>query len=58
MTKVNLYKQFVEMKEEIMRHKWIESEKAKCDIGFEQALIDWVNKHRAEWARYNKEKLQ
>lgn len=58
MTKVNLYKQFVEMKEEIMRHKWIESEKANCDIGFEQALIDWVNKHRAEWARYNKEKLQ
>ena len=46
------------MKEEIMRHKWIESEKARCDIGFEHALIDWVNKHHADWAKYKKEKSQ
>jgi hypothetical protein len=58
MVKSNIYKQFVELKEEIMRHKWIESEKANYDIGFEHALIDWVNKHRADWAKYKKEKLQ
>lgn len=46
------------MKDEIMRHKWIESEKARCDIGFEQALLDWMNKHRSDWAKYKKEKLQ
>ena len=28
-------------REEILRHKWIESEKAGYDIGFERALLDW-----------------
>lgn len=46
------------MKEEIMRHKWIESEKARYDIGFENALIDWVNKHRTDWAAFKNKKLQ
>jgi hypothetical protein len=30
-------------------HKWIESEKAGYDIGFEHALIDWVVKYRSTW---------
>ena len=30
-----------------LRHKWIESEKAGYDIGFERALIDWVVKYRS-----------
>ena len=33
------------------RHKWIESEKAGRDIGFEQALTDWIIKHRSNWRR-------
>lgn len=37
------------MKDEIYRHKWLESEKANKDIGFEQALIDWMKKHRNGW---------
>jgi len=43
------------MKNEILKHKWIESEKAGKDIGFEQALIDWITKHRIGWVN-NKEK--
>jgi hypothetical protein len=34
-----------------MRHKWIESEKAGHDIGFERALTDWIIKHRATWRK-------
>ncbi|NDB77341.1 MAG: DUF4032 domain-containing protein, partial [Verrucomicrobia bacterium] len=38
-------------REEIMKHKWIESEKAQQDIGFERALTDWIVKHRAKWRK-------
>jgi hypothetical protein len=44
-----LYKEFLAEREEILRHKWIESEKAGCDIGFERALIDWIVKYRSVW---------
>ena len=37
----SLYREFQAEREEILRHKWIESEKAGCDIGFEQALTDF-----------------
>ena len=37
------------MKNEIHKHKWLESEKANKDIGFEQALTDWIQKHRTGW---------
>ena len=48
-TESALYKQFVEEKEEILKHKWIESEKAGYDIGFDKALLDWIFKHRIAW---------
>jgi len=44
-----LYKEFLAEREEILRHKWIESEKAGQDIGFERALLDWIVKHRSSW---------
>jgi hypothetical protein len=44
-----LYKEFLAEREEILCHKWIESEKAGCDIGFERALIDWILKYRSAW---------
>ena len=47
----SLYKEFQAEREEILRHKWIESEKAGRDIGFEQALTDWIIKHRANWRK-------
>ncbi len=45
----SLYAEFLAEREEILRHKWIESEKAGRDIGFERALIDWTRHHRARW---------
>jgi hypothetical protein len=44
-----LYKEFLAEREEILKHKWIESEKAGKDIGFERALLDWIVKHRSQW---------
>lgn len=46
-----LYKEFLAEREEILRHKWIESEKAGQDIGFERALLDWIVKYRSEWRK-------
>ncbi len=46
-----LYREFQAEREEILRHKWLESEKAGHDIGFERALTDWIIKHRAKWRK-------
>ena len=45
----SLYREFLAEREEILRHKWLESEKAGKDIGFERALLDWIRKHRDGW---------
>ena len=47
----SLYREFQAEREEILKHKWIESEKAGHDIGFEQALTDWILKHRSKWRK-------
>ena len=44
-----LYQNFQAERAEILRHKWIESQKAGHDIGFEKALLDWVVNYRAGW---------
>jgi len=44
-----LYKEFIAEREEILKHKWLESEKVGHDIGFEKALLDWIVKHRSAW---------
>ncbi len=47
----SLYKEFQAEREEILKHKWIESEKVGYDIGFERALTDWIIKHRSKWRK-------
>ena len=53
-----LYKEFLAEREEILRHKWIESEKVGHDIGFEKALLDWIVKHRSAWRSKRQQELQ
>jgi hypothetical protein len=53
-----LYKEFLAEREEILRHKWIESEKVGHDIGFEKALLDWIVKHRSAWRSQRQQVLQ
>jgi len=50
-----LYREFLAEREEILRHKWLESEKAGYDIGFERALLDWIVKHRSNWRKSRKQ---
>ncbi|WOO43093.1 hypothetical protein [Rubellicoccus peritrichatus] len=54
----NLYQEFLAEREEILRHKWIESEKAGYDVGFERALLDWIRKHRDEWRQSRRNDTQ
>jgi hypothetical protein len=46
-----LYREFQAEREEVLRHKWIESEKAGHDIGLERAMTDWILKHRSQWLK-------
>lgn len=45
----SLYQEFLAEREQILKHKWLESEKVGYDIGFEKALLDWIRKHRDKW---------
>ena len=54
----SLYREFQAEREEILRHKWFESEKAGYDIGFERALTDWIIKHRAKWRKSRQQQTQ
>jgi hypothetical protein len=49
-----LYQYFLAERDEILKHKWIESEKRGSDIGFEVALLDWINNHRDRWRETQK----
>lgn len=44
-----LYQHFLLMREEILKHKWFESEKNGKDVGFEYALLDWNIKYKSDW---------
>lgn len=41
------YRDFMSDREEVMRHKWLLSERAGYDVGLEATLLDWVDNHRA-----------
>ncbi|HEY8964987.1 MAG TPA: DUF4032 domain-containing protein [Candidatus Methylacidiphilales bacterium] len=53
-----LYQEFLAEREEILKHKWLESEKAGQDVGFEKALLDWIVNHRATWREHRHGLLQ
>ena len=53
-----LYKEFLAERAEILKHKWIESEKAGKDIGFERALLDWIVKHRSNWRERRRKEVR
>lgn len=42
--------------EEILKYKWIESEKAGADIGWERAAAEWLDRHFPSWKRNNWER--
>jgi hypothetical protein len=48
----SIYREFMAERDEIFRHKWIESEKKGHDIGFDKALMEWIVKYRSEWRKH------
>ncbi len=45
--------QIKEVIEEVNRHKWIQSEMAGFDIGFNKAADDWFQKHATAWVAFH-----
>jgi hypothetical protein len=52
------YRDYLVERDEILRHKWILSERAGQDVGFETALIAWVTDARATWRRQRSRKAE
>ena len=50
------YQEFLAERDEILRLKWLESEKHGYDIGPEQALMEWITKHRDAWKKSRSDK--
>ena len=50
----NILMQIPEVRQEIEKHLWIESEKAGHDIGFDNATNDWIGKFSKGWKKENK----
>jgi hypothetical protein len=51
-----IYQRFLTERDEIMKYKWLESEKRGQDIGFDRALIEWTMRHRTKWINSIKNK--
>ena len=47
----------VRVRKEIDKHKWIESEKAGHDIGFEKAAEDWINRYAEDWESQSSQRI-
>lgn len=45
----SLFRETVAERDEILRHKWLLSERAGRDVGFSAAAYDWIMNHRAAW---------
>ncbi len=58
MKQSSLYQEFLAEREEILKHKWLESERLGYDIGFERALLDWIRKHRESWRAARRQSQQ
>jgi hypothetical protein len=41
------------VRQEIDKYKWVESEKAGHDIGFDKAANDWLKKFSKTWLKTN-----
>jgi hypothetical protein len=49
--------EFLVEREELMKHQRVESGEACRDLGFEQALTDWLINHRSEWRKRRQTEL-
>lgn len=47
----SLYQEFLAERDEILKYKWIKSEEAGHDVGFETALVEWSLNYREKWKK-------
>ncbi len=52
------YLEYLAEREELLKHKWLESEKAGHDIGAEKAFDSWVSDYRMNWLRHRISRLR
>jgi len=45
----NFFKDYCMKKDQVMKYKWIESEKRGADIGLERAWLQWESRHYQTW---------
>lgn len=43
------YQFYLREKEEVLKHKWVLSERNRGEVTFEYARWDWIVHHRAGW---------
>jgi len=43
--RTELFRRWADMKQEILLHKWYESERAGYDVGWERAATNWMIHH-------------
>ena len=53
-----LYRHFQAQRQEILKHKWYESERAGYDIGFDRALTDWTIRYHSNWRKSRQPETQ
>lgn len=46
-----LYNMFLREREEILKHKWVLSERFGKDVGYDYALFSWIVNHRNDWLK-------
>ncbi len=49
-----LYQERLAEQAEILKHKWIESEKAGHDIGLDRATTDWHMRYSSSWRNWRR----
>ena len=53
-SKSKFYQYILEEREEVLKLKWIESQKHGHDIGYDRAWLVWVRKHQVIWQEEKK----
>lgn len=46
-----IYRELKAEQDEVLKHKWIESEKLGYDIGMDRARFEWITKFKSGWRR-------
>jgi len=54
----SLYREIMAEQKKIEEHKWLLSEKAGKDIGYEKALFSWVRFYRTRWLKFRRDKFE